>query len=104
MKPGFIYKNDMSLLQKNELQQLNNFIFKYILDAFGHKTITNKTFKTDYGFSVLRSCQFKNKKKCRAKWTTKINIGQNEAELNCQNKCEHLENNSSKTNNSSIIQ
>jgi len=89
MKLGFLYKSDMTLSQQNELNQLNNFIFDYILDTFGHKTVTNKTFKTNYGFRILRSCHNR-KKKCRAKWTVKINIGQYEAQLNSQNKCDHL--------------
>jgi len=90
MKQGYIYKNEMSPAQQHEINLLNIYICNYILDKYKLKTICNKILKSETGFSIIRSCHFYRSRGCRSKWTLSIYIGQDEARLCCENKCQHL--------------
>lgn len=81
---------DLNDSQKNEIQKLKDFSQQLIVKEFNRRTFCNQIKKTANGFLVLRYCSA-GKRNCRMIWSVDVDLFKNQATINFNKMCEHLE-------------
>ena len=76
--------------QETGLTQLNDFIKEHILKTNKHHTKNQSLFKTVHGYSLYRICHLSSTNKCKSRWTLKIDMFTGEAQLSCDEACDHF--------------